>query len=233
MKLTTAIRAGDWWLIRELRPTNAFVATSVQRFSELANDGKVWVGSAAILAATGRQGRRSAGQGLLAMGTTSILVNGVLKRVARRSRPSGLMAVGLSPTGRAPKTSSFPSGHAASATAFATAASLGWPALTIPLGAAALAVSWSRVVSIRHFPSDVAGGVAVGALCGVATDLIARRISRDARRDPSAAAGGVTDPAVSATVRVCDEHGSPPAETTSPGPANKEAWAAMRRGPNG
>jgi diacylglycerol kinase family enzyme len=68
-----------------------------------------------------------------------------------------------------PHTTSFPSGHAASAAAFATGVALELPVLAVPVGALAAAVGASRVVTGVHFPSDVAAGFAIGAGAGLLT----------------------------------------------------------------
>ncbi|NED26421.1 phosphatase PAP2 family protein, partial [Streptomyces anulatus] len=59
---------------------------------------------------------------------------------------------------RQPITTSFPSGHAASAAAFATGVALeskGWGAVVAPV---AVAVATSRVYTGVHYPSDVLAG---------------------------------------------------------------------------
>src|SRR5271169_1372108 len=79
----------------------------------------------------------------------------------RRPRPAGEVPRDRRP-GRTPVTTSFPSGHAAAAAAFATGVGLEMPALAAPVGALAAAVGISRVVNGVHYPSDIAGGWAVG-----------------------------------------------------------------------
>jgi hypothetical protein len=53
--------------------------------------------------------------------------------------------------------------------AFATGAGLEMPALAAPVGVLAAAVGMSRVVNGVHYPSDIAGGWAVGVGVGMLT----------------------------------------------------------------
>jgi undecaprenyl-diphosphatase len=72
-------------------------------------------------------------------------------------------------TKRQPKTTSFPSGHAASAFAFATAATIERPELAVPLFGLAAGVAYSRVHVGVHYPSDVVAGAIIGTGIGLAT----------------------------------------------------------------
>ena len=75
-----------------------------------------------------------------------------------------------------PTSSSFPSGHSASAVAFAVAVGDVLPALRWPLRVAGSVVAFSRVYTGVHYPGDVLVGVTVGALIGRATSSAARRL---------------------------------------------------------
>ncbi|MET0522993.1 MAG: phosphatase PAP2 family protein, partial [Jiangellaceae bacterium] len=77
-----------------------------------------------------------------------------------------------------PSSTSFPSGHSASAAAFAVAVGDVLPALRLPLGAAASVVAFSRVYTGVHYPGDVLVGATVGTLLGRLTSIVARRIAR-------------------------------------------------------
>ncbi|MBA3266699.1 MAG: phosphatase PAP2 family protein [Acidimicrobiia bacterium] len=163
--------------------------------SRAANDGKLWIVVAGLLAvAGGRRGRRAAVDGLVAVGVTSV-VNGAAKRVIGRPRPGGLPALGIRRVGRVPRTSSFPSGHTASGAAFAVAAGIQAPFAVPGLIVAAGAVGWSRMHAGRHFPSDVMAGVVVGATVGLVVHAAGQRFgerSQGADSEPSETDGKVS-----------------------------------------
>src|SRR4051794_29769684 len=145
-----------------------------RRVSEAANYSRLWLGVSAVLAATGgAAGRRAAADGLAPVGLPSAVVNLGLKPFWARRRPD--RAAHRVPLGRhvaMPRSTSFPSGHAASAFAFATGVAADLPVTGIPLGAAAAVVAYSRVPTGLHSPIQViAGSVTGGALAPVAVSL--------------------------------------------------------------
>ena len=87
-----------------------------------ADRGVLWLGVAGTLAAAGR--RRAAVRGLVSLAAASAVANGPVKLATRRHRP-GLDDVPLlRQVTVQPRTSSFPSGHSASAAAFAVGVAL-------------------------------------------------------------------------------------------------------------
>jgi len=89
----------------------------IRRLSDAANYSRLWLGIAAVIAVLGgRRGRRAALEGVLAIGVTSATVNLGMKPLAQRRRPERADP-GPSPARqvRMPQSTSFPSGHAASA----------------------------------------------------------------------------------------------------------------------
>lgn len=131
--------------------------------SRSANHSGLWMGAAAGLAATGgRTGRRAAARGMLTLATTSAIVNLPAKLLARRARPVIDVVPEVRRLARLPASTSFPSGHAASAAAFATGVAIEQPRLAAPVGALAAAVAVSRVYTGVHYPGDVLAGAAIG-----------------------------------------------------------------------
>ncbi|WP_217212499.1 bifunctional phosphatase PAP2/diacylglycerol kinase family protein [Streptomyces sp. AC550_RSS872] len=134
------------------------------RLSRSANHGVLWFATAAVIAA-GRtpRGRRAAARGLASLSLASLTINTVGKRSVRRPRP----VLDPVPLGRQlkrqPITTSFPSGHAASAAAFATGVALESPAWGLAVAPIAWSVALSRVYTGVHFPSDVVAGAVLGA----------------------------------------------------------------------
>ena len=62
-----------------------------------------------------------------------------------------------------PESTSFPSGHSASAFAFAYTVGRHYPGLAVPIRLLASAVAYSRVHTGVHYPGDVVIGAVVGA----------------------------------------------------------------------
>jgi undecaprenyl-diphosphatase len=150
-------------------PTPA-LDVAMRRLSNAANYSRTWLAISACIALTGPAGRRSAARGLLAIGVTSAIVNLGLKSLSRRQRPDRTTAA--VPGARhvtMPSSPSFPSGHSASAFAFATAVSRDNPWLAIVMQFLAGAVAYSRVHTGVHYPGDTVAGALIGAAAGQAT----------------------------------------------------------------
>ena len=141
----------------------------LRRLTRSANHGRLWLVLGGLLAFRRGALRRGALRGLGSMAITSALVNVVLKTVFRRGRPDQTELRSERALRRSPTSSSFPSGHSASAAAFVT----GLAMESLPAGAAlapvGLAVGYSRVHVGVHFPGDVVAGFAVGAGVAAAT----------------------------------------------------------------
>jgi membrane-associated phospholipid phosphatase len=134
--------------------------------------------SGGLLATRSRTLHRAAWRGLSSIAVASLLANQVGKRVLPRRRPVLDTVPVARRAWRVPVSNSFPSGHAASAAAFAVGASLEAPALAVPLGVTAAAVGVSRVYTGVHYPGDVLAGAALGAGVAVVMHRLVPRAIR-------------------------------------------------------
>lgn len=150
----------------------------MRRISTAANYSRLSMAIAALLAATGgARGRRAAVSGLASVAATSAVVNLVIKPLGRRRRPertnTEITAAREVPM---PGSRSFPSGHAAAATAFASGVATELPQARLPLDALAALVGYSRVHTGVHYPGDVLAGALIGAaIAEVTTGVVDRR----------------------------------------------------------
>jgi membrane-associated phospholipid phosphatase len=151
----------------------------LRRISDFADFSKPWFLVAGVLALFGgARGRYAAVTGLAAIGLTSSLVNQPMKLIQRRRPNRTQEGVPESRWVRMPESASFPSGHSASAAAFAVSVGQVVPRLRLPLRVAAVIVAFSRVYTGVHYPGDVVVGAVVGSLAGRAISVIALRRSK-------------------------------------------------------
>jgi undecaprenyl-diphosphatase len=146
---------------------------AMRRLTRTADHSVLWFGAAGLMAlAGGGSGRRAAADGVTAIAVTSFVANVALKPLALRRRPD-IVAAGVPAVRhvRMPVSRSFPSGHSASAFAFAGAVAASRPVTAVPLHALATLVAYSRVHTGVHYPGDVLAG----SLLGIA---LARAVTR-------------------------------------------------------
>ncbi|MFL6241163.1 MAG: phosphatase PAP2 family protein [Actinomycetes bacterium] len=159
---------------------------TLRRLSNAANNSALWMSLAALLAVKPGATRRAAVRGLASVALASATSNIIGKGLARRARPDIVAAaVPAARNVRMPGSTSFPSGHAASALAFAGAVGSELPWLSFPLRLLATAVAYSRVHAGVHYPVDVVVGAAIGATSAEATTYAARRLASRPLRNVS------------------------------------------------
>src|SRR5512139_3444203 len=128
--------------------------------SRAADHAKLWFAIAGAIALSGnRSARHAAGRGVASLAVTSLITNQVAKRVWRRKRPAYEFVPLLRRLHRYPKSNSLPSGHSASAAAFAVGVGLENPTLGLLIAPLAGLVALSRVATGAHYPSDVMAGL--------------------------------------------------------------------------
>jgi decaprenylphosphoryl-5-phosphoribose phosphatase len=130
------------------------------------NNGAVWV-AIGVLLALFDPANREAWLICSALAPIAIGLNYVVKLVFKRPRP---VLEGLPPLGGAPSSLSFPSAHATSSFAVATAMTRVEPVAALAfLLAAALALG--RPYLGMHYPSDVLAGAFLGVALGLVVPL--------------------------------------------------------------
>ena len=151
-----------------------------RKVSLVGDHSMLWFGIAGLTALFGgRRGRRAAFDGVVSIAITSAVVNAGLKPILPRDRPDReLHQVIVARHVPLPASTSFPSGHSASAFAFANGVSGEMPELAVPLRLAAAAVAWSRIHTGVHYPGDVVSGSLIGGAVGETVGWLRRRRDR-------------------------------------------------------
>jgi len=149
---------------------NPTVDTAAKVITGIGDHGWLWTGVAVWRGRHSGPTRRAAIRALGVAGVSSSLVNAGIKAVVGRERPdtSDLRISNAGVPVRAPKTSSFPSGHTLAA--FTAATVLSRPGDRVGnafLYAAAGLVGVSRIHLRAHHASDVVGGVVIGTALGL------------------------------------------------------------------
>jgi diacylglycerol kinase family enzyme/membrane-associated phospholipid phosphatase len=143
------------------RRTHPLVDRGYARLSRFANRGGLWFTIAGVLLILGRP--RAALRGSASLLGASMLANLVGKQVFGGDRP----LLKNIPVGRqlknSPTSGSFPSGHSASAAAFATGVGFESPRAGAAIAPVAAGVAYSRLHTGAHWLSDVIGGLALGS----------------------------------------------------------------------
>ena len=106
--------------------------------------------------------RAAAWRVFLTIALAYALVDGVIKPLVARPRPSIVATDPPRDLPPLPRTYSFPSGHAASTFGAAVAVSRMWPRTRVLWWVLALLIGYSRIYLGHHYPLDVAGGAAMG-----------------------------------------------------------------------
>ncbi|MRG59521.1 phosphatase PAP2 family protein [Agromyces sp. CFH 90414] len=159
-----------------------------------ADRGILWWTLAGVLAVTGR--RRAAARGLASLLAASAIANLIAKRLFGGDRPILEEVPIRRRLPKRPTTPAFPSGHSASAGAFAVGVAIEDPRLGAAIAPLSLGVGYSRLHVGAHWLSDVAGGLALGAAVAGLGAFVGRRgrsgrhgADRDARAGAPAPSG--------------------------------------------
>ena len=141
--------------------------------------GKFWLQACLVVGCSLLGG----GKRVLLAGLIAIMLAGVtadsVKVFARRTRPPEALGLKDQEVHGLLYSSSFPSADASTTFALAVAVgslvSVPW---RIAFFALATGVSVGRVLTLHHYPSDVAAGAALGLVCGLGALIACERLSR-------------------------------------------------------
>lgn len=112
-----------------------------------------------------------------------LAVNIFIKKAVARVRPYEVIE-GLTKIIGEQSDYSFPSGHTAASFAVATVLLMRAPKkLSIPMFILACFISLSRLYVGVHYPTDILGGIVIGALCGVAAVYLVDFIWKKAKKN--------------------------------------------------
>jgi membrane-associated phospholipid phosphatase len=159
-----ALRRADLRVLRFMRTRGHSPAmeTAVKALATTGEWGAVWM-AIGLEAAVADPHRRERWLRAAAVAPAAVGLNYVVKVSVRRDRPRLRR---LPPLASAPSALSFPSAHATSSLAAATAMGRVEPRVRLPLYGLALALCLSRPYLGMHYPSDVLAGAALGAVLG-------------------------------------------------------------------
>jgi undecaprenyl-diphosphatase len=162
------VETADLRLLRAMRTRwhTPALEKAAKALGKAGNNGGIWVVVGVVLGIVDGS-NREAWLICAALGPVAIGLNYLVKLIVRRPRP---VLEGLPPLGGAPSSLSFPSAHATSAFAVATAMTR-----VEPLGALAfalaLALALGRPYLGMHYPSDVLAGAVLGIALGLIVPL--------------------------------------------------------------
>jgi diacylglycerol kinase family enzyme/membrane-associated phospholipid phosphatase len=142
---------------------------AMRAVSTAADHSMLWAAIAALLATRRGARRKAAARGVVAIGLASTIANAVLKPLLPRRRPAAAELPAYQTLADPPRSSSFPSGHAASALAFTTAVGMESPRLGLAVAPLAVSVAYSRMHVGVHWASDVVAGAALGGAVALLT----------------------------------------------------------------
>lgn len=148
------------------RPNPIVIAASVT-----ARGGALWIPVAGLLALAGK--KKTAKRALTAA-AVAMPIGHLISLVVHRQRPPAANMPARRALPEHPDSSSFPSKHAVTAAAFGTATALDDRTAAVFVTPLVLLVAYSRLRTRVHWPTDVLGGLAIGAGVALAQAGIGR-----------------------------------------------------------
>ncbi|HEX8572838.1 MAG TPA: phosphatase PAP2 family protein [Allosphingosinicella sp.] len=179
-KATRAVLAADAAAAEAALPYQGSPAMeALGHFASLGDQPQLRTLCAATIAAGLAGGNRRlarAGLRMLAAHTLATFAKDFVKLRVDRTRPRSKGGDGKDHVPRpgrrtAKEETSFPSGHSAGAAAVARAFARDYPEYAVPAYAAGAALALAQIPRCAHYPTDVGGGLAIGAAAEAAVDI--------------------------------------------------------------
>jgi membrane-associated phospholipid phosphatase len=180
----SAPEKADVAVARSVAPyTDSLPIRALSTFSKLGDQPPMLAISGAVLGAgvLARDRRLvRAGVRMIAAHLLATAAKNLVKRRIDRTRPRVLVKEGrykMRPgRNEAKEETSFPSGHSAGAVAVAAAFGREYPEYRLPAYAVAGAIAVAQIPRCTHYPTDVAAGMAIGAVSAIATSAAIDRL---------------------------------------------------------
>lgn len=148
------------------RPHPVVIAASVT-----ARGGLLWLPVAGLIALAGK---KKAAKRALTAAAVAMPIGHLISVVVHRRRPQAADMPARKALPEHPDSSSFPSKHAVTAAAFGTATALEDRGAAVFVTPLVLLVAYSRLRTRVHWPTDVLGGLLIGAVVALAQAGIGR-----------------------------------------------------------
>ena len=173
------LTAAEAKAVRAVAPSRKRPAKVVETIGKLGDQPELRTLSTAVVAAgllTANRRLIRAGVRMLLAHEIATLAKDIIKDRIDRTRPHSAKTHAdraVKPGLHTDKAkTSFPSGHSAGATAVARAFGREYPRLQAPALAAAAVVAGMQVPRLKHYPTDVAAGIMLGAASEAAANVI-------------------------------------------------------------
>jgi undecaprenyl-diphosphatase len=173
--LFNSLNSMDYNLLMQIHnlTQNSFLDSVMPYISAVGDLGAIWIVFSLILLANKKY--RTVGiMCLAALLLTTTIGEGVLKNLLQRPRPF-VQYPSIQILIPKPPSFSFPSGHTASSFAAAWILSRNLKKAALPAYILAVAIAFSRLYLMVHYPSDILGGVLLGTVCAICAELLMKK----------------------------------------------------------
>lgn len=170
--MLNSITAMDYNLLIQIHnlTNNTFFDQIMPVISAMGDLGAIWI-IISLLLMLKKEYRMVGLLCILSLLITTIAGEGIIKHLVQRPRPF-VQFPEIQLLIKEPMSSSFPSGHTASSFAFAFMLAGKLKKAAVPTFIVAIAVAFSRLYLMVHYPTDIIAGILLGFICAKIAELI-------------------------------------------------------------